>query len=294
MKKTFQRTPLALLAVFLSVNLLIPLRAAAAEKKPHYYVEKNSGRYTAYQAENPNMPFDLVVAYVNANVDKPYYEDIETIIKPSNIRAFISKHFALPSGYEPKDIVAFSGGGELRAEAAAAFIIMRTAAANDGLNLVIRSSYRNRGSQVASYDLVASSYGIEGAEISVARPGHSEHQLGLALDIVHKEGTTGPLTGQGFDESKEYVWLQEHGYEYGFILRYPKDCVHIQGFTYEPWHWRYVGVRTATIMHDKGILTFEEYYGRYLSPDVREKLQQNRIPRPTRIIPGASRSGALY
>ena len=285
MKKSLLFTFIIILLLAATVH---PMSAAAAEKLPFHYLEENSVRYTAYQANNPDIPFDIVVAYVNANVDKAYYEDIETIKNPTSIRAFLSKVFALPSNYEPKDIVAFSGGGELRAEAAAAFIKMRTAAASDGCNLVIRSSYRSRGSQVASYDLVATSYGVEGAEISVARPGHSEHQLGLALDIVHKEGTTGPLTGQGFDETEEYLWLLEHGYEYGFILRYPKDYVHIQGFTYEPWHWRYVGVRTATIMHDKGIVTFEEYYGRYLAPDVHEKLRHNRVMRSTRIIPGMS------
>ena len=283
-----------LFATLLSMNIALPIGASAAENLPLHYLEKNSGRYGAYQKMNPEMPFDLLVAYVNANVDKAYYEDVETIENPSQIRAFVSKHYALPSYYAPNDIVVFPGGGELRAEAAAAFIKMRDAAGETGLHLAIRSSYRSHGSQVASYDLVADNYGIAGAEISVARPGHSEHQLGLALDIMHREGTVGPLTGQGFGETQEFFWLLEHGYEYGFILRYPENYVHIQGFTYEPWHWRYVGVGTATIMHDKGIETFEEYYGRYLAPDVREKLMRNRIPEPALLLPAAPRRASAY
>ena len=280
--------------LLLPVGLAFPFGALAAEILPLHHLEKNGGRYGAFQAANPEMPFDLQVAYVNANVDKAHYEDAETIANPSGIRALVSKHFALPSNYTPHDIVAFSGGGELRAEAAAAFINMRGDATYAGLRLAIRSSYRNYGSQVASYNLVAESYGVAGAEISVARPGHSEHQLGLALDIMHMEGTTGPLTVQGFEASREYLWLLENGHKYGFILRYPQGYAHIQGFTYEPWHWRYVGVRTATIMHDKGITTFEEYYGRYLAPDVREKLQKNRIPKPALTVPGAARNAAIY
>ena len=284
----------AIIAIFLLLLPMLPAGASAEGRLPLHYLEKNSGRYEAYQAANPETPFDIVVAYVNANVDKPYYEDVETTGNPAYIRAFMSKHFALPSFYAPSDLVAFSGGGELRAEAAAAFIEMRGAAAEAGLHLAIRSSYRSHGSQVASYDLVAGNYGVAGAEASVARPGHSEHQLGLALDVMHKEGTTGPLTVQGFEDSMQYVWLLEHGYEYGFILRYPKEYVDITGFTYEPWHWRYVGVGTAAVMHDKGIATFDEYYGRYLAPDVRGKQRQNRIPKPALAIPGAARNAVIY
>jgi len=291
MKRLFYFAPLVL---FLLIMPKSADSASAARSQPLHYLEKNSGRYEAFQAANPGIPYDTAIAYVNANTDKAYYEDIETIGDPSAIRAFVSKHFALPSNYTPNDIVAISGGGELRAEAAEAFIKMRSAAADAGLHLAIRSSYRSHGSQVASYDLVAGNYGVAGAEISVARPGHSEHQLGLALDIMHREGTVGPLTGQGFGETKEYFWLLEHGYEFGFILRYPENYVHIQGFTYEPWHWRYVGLRTASIMHDKGITTLEEYYGKYLAPDVRQTLQKNRVPKPALVIPGATRHAAAY
>ena len=257
-----------------------PATAGAAERKLPYYLEENKSRYETYQTANPDMPFDIVVAYVNSGVDKAYYSDIEIVKNPFDVRILVNKNIALPSGYAPNDLVTLPGG-MLRAEAAAAFTEMRAAAADAGLSLVIRSSYRSHWDQVASYDLVMGNYGREAAEISVARPGHSEHQLGLALDIVDREGTSGPLTVLGFDESREYFWLLEHGFEYGFILRYPRGYTDIQGFVYEPWHWRYVGVKIASIMHYRGITTFEEYYGKYLAPAVLNKIQQRRVPRPS-------------
>ena len=255
-----------------------PVTAMAAESRPPHYILGNKARYASYLSRNPDLPYDKIVALVNAGADKEYYSDIEIIKNPTDFRAIVSKSFAIPGGVEPSSIVPLPRGGELQADAAAAFIEMRSAAAELGLNLAVRSSYRNYGSQVASYNLVRDNYGLDGAEASVARPGHSEHQLGLALDIMHRDGTTGPLTVQGFEYSNEFFWLLENGYKYGFILRYPQAYVSIHGFVYEPWHWRYVGVRTATAMRDEGIDTFEEFYGRYLAPEIR--FNKQRIPAP--------------
>ena len=258
-------TVFSLLVVALLAGVVAPVVAKAEGSNLQHYIEENSDRYEAFRAENPEMPFDRVVAYVNAGADKAYYSDIVVVDRPSDLRVLLSKNFALPYGYEPPDLVELPGGHLLRKIAASAFEDMRDAARDEGLNLVIRSSYRSHGSQVASYNLVAENYGVEGAEISVARPGHSEHQTGLALDIMHREGTTGPLTVQGFEYSNEYFWLLEHGHEYGFILRYPEGYTQLQGFVYEPWHWRYVGKKVSMSMFRWKIATFEEYYGRYLA-----------------------------
>jgi D-alanyl-D-alanine carboxypeptidase len=218
------------------------------------------------------MQFDKVAAYVNANVDKGFYSDIQIVEAPGDIDVLLNKNFALPIGYEPPDLVAVDGWRQLRAEAAEQFNIMRAAAKDSGLNLHIRSAYRSHGSQVASYNIFLNRGGRASADRQSARPGHSEHQLGLALDLAHRAGTTGPLGKTGFSTSKEYYWLLEHGHEFGFIYRYQKDLIDIHGYINESWHWRYVGVDVATAMYNEGITTFEEYYGRYMAPDVIAKL----------------------
>ena len=282
--KKFPTVCILIICVFASI--ISQTKALAAERKPRHYLEENETRYEAFQERNPDIPYASIVAYVNANVDMAHYSNIEVLENPSDITALLSKNFALPDYYEPSDLVTLPGGGELRAAAAAAYIEMRSSAAENGLTFVIRSAYRNHSSQVASYNLVRDNYGLAGAEISVARAGHSEHQLGLALDIMDRP-TTGPLTVQGFDQTREYFWLLENAHKFGFIQRYPAAYRHLHGFDYEPWHWRFVGVRVATRMHNLKIATFEEYYGRYLAPAVVKKNQRHRPILETSI--GASR-----
>jgi D-alanyl-D-alanine carboxypeptidase len=106
------------------------------------------------------------------------------------------------------------------------------------------------------------------AEKLSARPGHSEHQLGLAADFSVK--------GQGcvimvcFGKTEAGIWLAENVHQYGFVLRYPKGYKPITGFQYEPWHFRYVGVELATEMKTKGIKTLEEFWGLESAPDYTE------------------------
>lgn len=99
----------------------------------------------------------------------------------------------------------------------------------------------------------------------VAKAGHSEHNLGLAADIVSSNWysrNTGLVAS--FDQTPHFAWLSENAWKYGFILRYTKGDTHITGYAYEPWHYRYVGVEAAKIIRDEGI-TFEEFHEKYLS-----------------------------
>lgn len=133
-----------------------------------------------------------------------------------------------------------------------------------GYSPVICSSYRTQEKQVYLYNnkvlrLMNQGYTRDGALAeaarAVARPGTSEHQLGLALDIVD-------YSYQQLDSLQENTatqkWLMEHSWEYGFILRYPEDKSEITGIIYEPWHYRYVGIEAAKEMHETG-LCLEEY-----------------------------------
>ena len=131
---------------------------------------------------------------------------------------------------------------------------MADAARKEGLSLLCVSAYRTEDYQRGLYNSRVNSAGKEYADSYSARPGHSEHQTGLAVDINSTSGT--------FEYTDEFKWMVKHGHEYGFILRYPKGKEWITGYAYEPWHYRYVGEEVAKIIHDENI-TYEEYYAKY-------------------------------
>ncbi len=120
-------------------------------------------------------------------------------------------------------------------------------AGNDDIILKIVSAYRSFGTQSALKDGYLITYG-SGANKFSADQGYSEHQLGTAVDIT-VDGMIYPLT-IGFDGTPAYTWLTENAYKYGFILSYPKNNIYYQ---YEPWHWRFVGVKLATKLHNEGM-----------------------------------------
>ena len=104
--------------------------------------------------------------------------------------------------------------------------------------------------------------GVE-ADLKAARPGYSEHQTGLALDI-----TTRLAEDEEFVNTEEFSWLKENAHKYGFILRYPEGKENITGYSYEPWHYRYVGIDVATKIYNENI-TFDEYYAYYIETGVK-------------------------
>ena len=141
---------------------------------------------------------------------------------------------------------------------------MMEAAKADGINLMICSPYRDYNRQTVLFNRKIDYYMNKGysymeaykiASITVTVPGASEHQIGLALDIVSNTYTS---LDTGFGETEAGIWLREHGYEYGFILRYPLGKEYITGIQYEPWHYRYVGKEAATAIMKQGI-TLEEF-----------------------------------
>ena len=130
-------------------------------------------------------------------------------------------------------------------------------AAKDGLTLYATSGYRSYSTQKAIFERKLDRMSEKQANLSVAKPGYSEHQTGLAMDI---EGETTKGTGltEAFGESPEGIWAAKHCAEYGFIIRYPKDKTKITGYIYEPWHLRYVGREAAQEITALDV-TFEEY-----------------------------------
>jgi D-alanyl-D-alanine carboxypeptidase len=157
-------------------------------------------------------------------------------------------------------------GLQLRQEAAVATVAMAKAMKDEGAGtLILNSGFRTYKTQQALYNRTRDTRGLAVAEKLSARPGHSEHQLGLAADFSARAQGCVILTCFGNTEAGR--WLEQNAHEYGFILRYPKGYRAITGFQYEPWHFRYVGVELATEMKTKGIKTLEEFWGLESAPD---------------------------
>ena len=145
----------------------------------------------------------------------------------------------------------------MRPEAASALEELFEGASQAGLTLYATSGFRSYSTQKAIFERKLEKMSESAANKSVAKPGYSEHQTGLAMDV---EGETTKNTGltEAFGSSPEGIWLAEHCHEYGFIIRYPKDKINITGYIYEPWHIRYVGREAAKEITELGV-TFEEY-----------------------------------
>ena len=232
-----------------------------------YYLDKHFYDYINYMKENPDMELSSIVRNINIHLDKAFYEDTFTTDVSFDTTMLVNKYYLLDSEYAPDDLVNVSqtyswgelGSQKVREVAYNAFLDMWNAANEEGYYLMINSSYRSYADQEAVYNNYKSSSGERYADSIAARPGASEHQTGLAIDIFSKTNTN----RQTFADSPEAEWLKNNSYKYGFILRFPEDKVDITGYSYEAWHFRYVGVDIATYIYENDI-TFEEYYAYFL------------------------------
>ncbi len=154
----------------------------------------------------------------------------------------VNKDYSLPKNYDPK----------VNKKAYKALQKMQNDALVLGLDLSLVSGYRSYKTQEKLFQKYALKDGEEKANTYSAKPGHSEHQTGLAFDIGSVDRT--------FENTDEAKWIEENAYLYGFIVRYPKNKTDITGYIYEPWHVRYLGVDVATKVKASG-LTLEEYLG---------------------------------
>lgn len=166
----------------------------------------------------------------------------------------ISKNHWVSDKYRPLPDSYINNG--LREEAWNAFLEMQSAAAEDGINLVHISSYRPYELQARLFYNYSLREGEAAANRYSARPGQSEHQTGLAIDVT----AGGPLV-QDFQYDPAGIWLWENAYKFGFIQRFPAGKENITGYMFEPWHYRYIGVEHAKNFGPKHNLTLEEYLG---------------------------------
>ena len=189
---------------------------------------------------------------------------------PASITVVVNKQRALtPIDWAPPDLV-FPRGlpnpnrQPLRAEAAAALEAMDAEARGEGIRLRMTSGYRSHRLQQQVFASRVSQLGSAAAEARTARPGHSEHQTGLAVDLDDGNGCE---LRACFGDTRAGQWLQDNAHRFGFILRYDEGAHDTVGFQYEPWHFRYVGVDVATDIFTHEIPALEDYFGLPHAPD---------------------------
>ena len=212
-------------------------------------------RYESFAARMPELPYENVVWMVDADLDIPPYSDTKEVPDPMELTLLVNKHFFLPDGFAPADLVTINNT-MLRKETADAMQEMIDAAAGEGHNLWVQSGYRSYEIQVNLYNQYSERDGPDAADTYSARPGYSEHQTGLTADL-------NTIT-DAFGETPEGRWVTENCWQYGFIVRYTKENTDITLYRPEPWHVRYIGKEAAANMHDVGFLSYEEYWVKFV------------------------------
>lgn len=238
-----------------------------------YFKEENLDRYIKYDFIDTKSVYDTTilkekynyedtVTFVNAYLDKDYYSNDIPLSKDkaSKLDVIVNKYYKLDKDYEPEDLTVInskfaSGTQKLRKEAADKFEEMASDMLKENLKIYAGSTYRSYSYQEGLYNRYVKKDGFKEAETYSARAGYSEHQLGLAVDIVN--GKWNYLS----EGDKEYTWLVNNSYKYGFILRYPHESEYITGYVFEDWHFRYLGIELATKVYESK-LTYDEYIAR--------------------------------
>ena len=223
-----------------------------------YFNDAYIDRYIKYKNENPDLDIEKVIIDVNIGLDKEVYTEAEKAINLNTPTILVNKYYYLENNYVPNNLEKISSNYALSNMklvnvAKDAYEEMAKAAQKDKRKLVVMSAYRSYDYQVNLYNRYAKKDGTDKADTYSGRPGFSEHQTGLAFDLYN-----GKTVYTRFEETKEFEWMQENAYKYGFILRFPKDKERETGYVYEAWHYRYVGKEIAKEIKEKNI-SLEEY-----------------------------------
>ncbi|MEF9962496.1 MAG: M15 family metallopeptidase [Erysipelotrichaceae bacterium] len=251
------------------VNALFDKQVALSDIKEYAKLTnvqmKKINRYLAYKDQK--LSKKEIVLNVNLNKDIKPYSEIETIEDTKDVTMLINKYHKLPDEYQPENLVAtpsactaeyscFPSDQYIVKEAGDAFQELIHLAKDEGITITAIASLRDYAYQTSLYQYYLNANGLEYADRYFARPGQSEHNSGLAIDIT--------LDGMDYttiESHPKYNWLIDQISDYGFILRYPKDKVEVTGFSHESWHLRYVGKTCAKILKENK-WTLEEYYAR--------------------------------
>jgi len=221
----------------------------------------NLERYILYKEET--LTYEQCVLRVNVGLDKPFYSEVVDISNESSHLVLVNKYRRLSADFVPEDLEKIStscSNGEkfLSKVAKEAFEELCVDASSVNLSIKASSAYRSYSYQANLYNSYVSSKGQKEADRSSAKPGHSEHQTGLAIDVA-----SGSNNYVKFGESDEYEWIKDNAHKYGFIIRYTKETEGITGYMDEPWHIRYIGKEIATYLYENN-MTYDEYYMKFI------------------------------
>lgn len=233
----------------------------------HYYENKN---------ENESNGVEIPTEGAVVDIDDDSTEEVVEVIKdhdsvvldtnPESITVMVNKELSLPSDYIPADLVVpnvtfsiqyYDEKKLMREEAARALEKLFLAASQKGLYFNAVSGYRSYDRQ---YDIFTNNIKTQGLKHTLAYsaiPGYSEHQTGLSMDVSTK--SVNNRLDESFAETPEGIWLKDNAHLYGYIIRYAEDKPDITGYSYEPWHIRYVGKALALYLYENN-LSLEEYY----------------------------------
>lgn len=230
--------------------------------KYNFYKEDNLKRYKTYYNDHSNLSFKDIVIRVNIGLDHEFYTNTKEVTEYS-LNMLVNKYHYVNSTYIPSDLVDLTeytvAGMQMVNEAKVAFTKMAKDAESEGYKIRAISTYRSYSFQKDLYNSYVKNDSKERADTYSARPGYSEHNTGLAVDV---DNITKIYTN--FGTTEEYKWMQKNAYKYGFIQRYTEENKDITGYIVEEWHYRYIGIEIATYMYNNKINSYEEYYYEFI------------------------------
>lgn len=258
-------------AIILGTCIILFVGALSA-RMGHYRagsdVDVSDKKESAYDYYNTASPEEWDVEEPKSSTDEkePKKQYIEVDTEPDSYTVLVNREYPISKDYVPADLVvpdvAFSYYGTyeksyVRKQAARALEKLFSGAQQEGYMLKAVSAYRSYERQMQIYNNNVNTRGSDKTDKVSAQPGSSEHQTGLAIDVSCN--SVGCALEVSFGQTSEGKWLKKNCHKYGFIIRYPKNKTKITGYTYEPWHLRYVGKNLAKYLK-KNKMTLEEYY----------------------------------
>lgn len=236
--------------LFISRDIKITDAGGLSVASPNCLMLSSTGKHTvsvSYLDYSATMEFEVVPPTPDGLYAKTLLINRYSAVGETYVAGTLVVRDDVEYAYGTED-----GVSRLEKETAQALHDMLDAALAEGYVLYALSGYRDYNEQKELYAEAGGS-----SQVSVAPPGSSEHQSGLAIDISWGESYY--YLSEDMEDTAEYSWLMEHCFDYGFILRYPKGYERITGYEFEPWHFRYIGVDAALEYRDLGCRTLEEY-----------------------------------
>lgn len=228
-----------------------------------YFKFSKLDQYLEYKEKNKKKPYNEIVQTVNVEMHIDWLDNQKETDTSKNELMIVNRIYGLKEDYVPEDIIDVPvkyayAGKKLKNSVFQEVVKLIEEGKKYNYNFVVSDGYRSYEEQKSIYDSYVDRIGISETDEFVARPGHSEHQSGLILELKPYNKV---ISDVGTNE--EYLWLRENAHKFGFIFRYSEEHKKLTGFNAFTWKLRYVGVEAATIIYNEG-LSFEEYYAYYV------------------------------